>query len=157
MTQQEIEEAIKQTEELIIDFDLSGDDRNPLNKLINLAKLHLQVMKSGVPKRLPDKAITVEAPSVSARESGRYWFLKINGAVVALVPSKELAIELVQKCFDRNQAVDEFTAYLAQKLSGLEGIVKESSLCHLCLSNASEGEREVKELVEAIRKNWMTK
>ena len=67
MTQQEIEEAIKQTEELIADFDLSGDDRNPLNKLINLAELHLSVMKSGMLKRLPDKAVTVEAPSVSAR------------------------------------------------------------------------------------------
>ena len=40
---------------------------------------------------------------------------------------------------------------LAQKLAGLEKVIRESSLCHLCLSNVSEGEREVKELVETIR------
>ena len=112
-----------------------------------------QVMKLGMPKRLQDKAVTVEAPSASSRESGRYWFLKIDGAVVALVPSKELAIELVRKCFDRNQAIDDFTAYLAQKLDGLEGIIRESGLCHLCLSNVSEGEKEIKELVSSIRKH----
>lgn len=117
MTQKEIEEAIEQTEELIIDFDLSGDDRNPLNKLINLAKLHLQVMKSGVPKKKPIKV------------------------------KDDIDYEAVSY----NKAIDEFTAYLAQKLSGLEGIVKESSLCHLCLSNVSEGEKEVKELVGTIR------
>ena len=48
---------------------------------------------------------------------------------------------------------NDFTAYLAQKLDGLEGIIKESSLCHLCLSNVDEGEKEVKELVNEIRKH----
>ena len=50
-----------------------------------------------------------------------------------------------------NACRDDFTAYLAQKLIGLEDVIRGSSLCHLCLSNVSEGEREVKELMETIR------
>ena len=73
MTQQEIEEAIKQTEELIIDFDLSGDDRNPLNKLINLAELHLSIMKSGMPKKkIYPGTSPVTDPNLPIRIIGEY-------------------------------------------------------------------------------------
>ncbi len=171
MTHQEIEEAIKIVnlkKELdekdcschisppcskCVDTPTDDDIYEAVYTIIDLAKLHLSVMKSGVPKRLSDKAMTVEAPSVSAREFNRYWFLKKDGAVVALVPSKELAIELVQKCFDRNQAIDSFTAYFAQKLNGLEEVIRESGLCHLCLTEVWEAEKEIKELVETIRKH----
>ena len=158
MTQQEIKEAVNRIKSWIffkkkegVSFDVEG--LRDLQLILSIAQTHLQVMKSGVPKRLSDKAMTVEAPSVSAREFNRYWFLKKDGAVVALVPSKELAIELVQKCFDRNQAIDSFTAYFAQKLNGLEEVIRESGLCHLCLTEVWEAEKEIKALVSSIRKH----
>ena len=101
MTQQEIEEAIKQTEELIAGFDLSGDDRNPLNKLINLAKLHLSVMKSGMPK----KKLTYQNRSI-----------KIGGQEIKETDSRYNA--------GYNDGIKDFTAFLAQKLSGLEGMIE---------------------------------
>ena len=121
MTQQEIKEAI---------FDLSGDDRNPLNKPINLAKLHLSVMKSGMPK----KKLTYQNRSI-----------KIGGQEIKETDSRYNA--------GYNDGIKDFTAYLAQKLIGLEDVIRGSSLCHLCLSNVSEGEKEIKELVEIIRKH----
>ena len=105
MIQQEIEEAIKLTEELIADFDLSGDDRNPLNKLINLAILHLLVMKSGISKKKED----IENPN----------------------DGDNININYQRFCQGYNQAIDDYTAYLArqeaerrQKLSGLEGMIE---------------------------------
>ena len=36
----------------------------------------------------------------------------------------------------------------------IEEIIRESSLCHLCLSNVSEGEQEMKELIQSITR-WV--
>lgn len=51
----------------------------------------------------------------------------------------------------RNQALHDFRLWLANKLMGLEEVIRESSLCHLCLSNVDEGEKEMKELSKAIK------
>ncbi len=33
----------------------------------------------------------------------------------------------------------------------LKKVIEESSLCHLCLSNVSEGEKEIEELISSIK------
>ena len=103
MTQQEIKEAIKLVEVLIADFDLSDNDRNPLNKLINLAELHLSVMKLGIPKKKKES-------KSSFNEEEQQGYLVQDYEAIGF-----------------NQAIDDFTAYLAQKLSGLEGVIYKNS------------------------------
>ena len=67
--------------------------------LLDLTKLHLQVMKSGVPKK---KEI-----------------LQYKGSEIDLVTTA-----LIGQSQGYNQAIDDFTAYLAQKLEGIEKIIK---------------------------------
>ena len=100
-----------------------GTTENQLKLLKEIAKSHLSVMKLGILQKLEPILIDIGVGNLESEYEKGY-----------------------------NQAIDEFTAYLAQKLSGLEEVIRESSLCHLCLSNVSEGEKEVKELVETIRK-----
>ena len=95
--------------------------------LLDLTKLHLQVMKSGVPKKKE-----YANGDIFPTDDRDYDPAYVEGY---------------------NACHDDFTTYLTQKLGGLEEVIRESSLCHLCLSNVSEGEKEIKELVEIIRKH----
>ena len=144
MTHQEIEEAIKIVnlkKELdekdcschisppcpkCVDTPTDDDIYEAVYTIIDLAKLHLSVMKSGVPKK-----------KVILPMSTDYRYGKSTQ----------------RSLFSYNQAIDKFTAYLAQKLSGLEEVIRESSLCRLCLTEVWEAEKEIKELVSMIRKH----
>lgn len=93
MTRQKIEEAIN---------NKYGTTEKQLKLLKEIAKLHLLVMESGVPKK---KEI-----------------LQYKGSEIDLVTTA-----LIGQSQGYNQAIDDFTAYLAQKLSGLEEVIYKNS------------------------------
>ena len=128
MTQQEIEEATKATKAFLYAANPpDGESIQAVEALLDLAKFHLSVMKSGIPKRI-------------------CYFKRDFNRLRDYEKAK-----LTEEGY--NQAVDDFTAYLAQKLEGLEGVIRESSLYDLCSNYIYEREKEVKDLATAIRKH----
>ena len=109
MTQQEIEKAIGRIKSWIffkekegVSFDKEGF--KDLQLILSIAKLHLLVMKSGMPK----KKLTYQNRSI-----------KIGG--------QEIKETDCRYNVGYNDGIDDFTAYLAQKLSGLEEVIYKNS------------------------------
>ena len=123
MTQQKIEKAISAIDNEMQYLQTDGNEKY-YQILLDIAKLYLSVMKLGILQKLEPILIDIGVGNLESEYEKGY-----------------------------NQAIDEFTAYLAQKLSGLEEVIRESSLCHLCLAEVWEAEKEIKELVSSIRKH----
>jgi hypothetical protein len=79
--------------------------RKDIKILITLAQQVLDV--KGFPDLIPNEAIKIEPPL----KDGRYWKLLIDNMVVALIPSEELAIDLVRKVFSRNEYLKDCNIY----------------------------------------------
>mgnify|MGYP001584455567 CR=1 FL=1 len=98
MNQQELEEAVKAIQRQMT--YLKGDsNEKPLKILLNLAKLYLQVIKSGIPKKLTVKELK-----------------KVGGNSLS-----DAEYEFGEICY--NQCHEDFTVYLTQKLEGLGNLI----------------------------------
>ena len=131
MTQQEIEKAIGRIKSWIffkekegVSFDKEGF--KDLQLILSIAKLHLLVMKSGMPK----KKLTYQNRSI-----------KIGGQEIKETDCRYNA--------GYNDGIKDFTAYLAQKLIGLEEVISKVTKNW----RLDEGDFGVPEIATAIRKH----
>lgn len=111
MSQQEIEleEALAWLTPLTSDMHVTPDHIRAIKTLKEIAKLHLQAMKSGIPEK-KDFPILYQC----------------NEDDPALIETKISLRELKSLTAESyNQAIDDFTAYLAQKEEGIERIIAE--------------------------------
>ena len=97
MTQQKIEKAISAIDNEMQYLQTDGNEKY-YQILLDIAKLYLSVMKLGILQKLEPILIDIGVGNLESEYEKGY-----------------------------NQAIDEFTAYLAQKLIGLEGVIYKNS------------------------------